>query len=158
MTTRVQVFGDGAQSKQLFENVEVEYVDNDPDIVVMEHTLQLMPRNEVVQYLTETKRSLPEGGQIMITVPSLDWACRKIVQEEEPDFAVYYSIYGLDGNTFKCGFTLYWLRLAVQAAGFRIEKAVSEPYQMGINGQPQQAFQHLVVGRKITSDPAEAIA
>jgi len=124
------------------------------DVVFLGHSLQRVPRGAVAAEITDKAQYLRTGGELWVTVPSLEWAGKMVATKEEPDFAVYYSLYGLDNEPHSCGFTLYWLRIAVEAAGLFVTQAHAEPYILGINNQPLRAFQNVVVALKCSDTTA----
>jgi len=156
---RVLALGDVAQRETYFPN-GVEYVNESPyEVALLASTLQLLPRTQVLVALKTLYDDLPDGGRIIVTVPSLEWACRDIVTKDEISLSAYISIYGVEGEPHLSGFTLLWLRRCLEETGFIVVEARSMDFKMkfklGAISTLEDATQHIVIGVKRQID-AEA--
>ena len=149
---KVLVKGDWSQASTLFpqDSVFDDTGENPPyDAAFLGHYLQTLNLSDVVPYLKELALLLDVGNEIWVTVPSLEWAAREIVTKDEPSVIIPLLIYGAVSDPHHCGFTMMWLRVALENAGFTTRKAVQEGYQLNIDGIGEyMAVQNLVIGMK----------
>jgi SAM-dependent methyltransferase len=163
---KVLVQGDTERARKRYAAEGWDFFDQAPpfedesyDIIVLDHLLPQARRRQVGDILRLYRRALKPGGQIIIIVPSLEWACTKIATVDDPSIMTFMSIYGDDENPFLCGFTLLWLRLEVARSGFQVVAASGEWYMATVAGKEEEVMQDVVTGIKIPDpDPAEAIA
>jgi hypothetical protein len=149
---KVLVKGDWSQAHTIFpqDSVFDDIGKNPPyDAAFLGHCLQMLNLSEVVPYLKEVADLLGELAEVWVTVPSLEWAAREIVTKDEPSVVIPLALYGPTSDPHRCGFTLMWLRVAMEGAGFTTRKAVQEAYQLNIDGIGEyMAVQNSVIGMK----------
>ena len=86
--------------------------DNAYDVIMLDHLINQAKRGQVGEILRFFMGKLVDGGQMVITVPSLEWACKQIAAKDDAPVMAYLSVYGTDEEPHLCGLTLNWLRLA----------------------------------------------
>lgn len=158
---RVLALGDQSQRSMYFPE-DTEYVDELPyEAALLASTLQTVQRTQVTQVLQTLYDDLPDGGRLVVTVPSLEWACTEIVTKADISLGAYMSIYGTEGEPFLTGFTLLWLRRCMEEAGFVIVEARTESFKMrftmGEIKTEEIAKQHIAIGVKHQVDPKLAL-
>lgn len=150
---KVLVKGDWSQAKIIFPK-DADFITGDLghippyDAAFLGHYLPTFKQHECVVYLKEIYPMLKNMGEIWVTVPSLEWAAREIVTKDNPSIITPFMIYGTEEEPYRCGFTLFWLRVVVQGAGFIVRKAVQEVYKIGVDDEKFDAVQNLVIGMK----------
>ena len=158
---RVLAIGDPTQRSMYFTD-DTEFVNEEPfEAALLASVLQTLPRNKVQEALENIYNLLPDGGRIIVTVPSLEWACRNVVTQNDISLAAYIAIYGVEGEPHLTGFTLLWLRRSLEEAGFIVVEARSEgfkmQFKMGALKTEEPASQHIAVGIKRKIDELKAI-
>jgi len=162
---KVLILGSDQRGKDFLKGTEVERL-ADPalleegkqyDVILCEQLLQMVTRAEVVPYLEKLKNYLVPDGELWVSTPALELAARQIIQQPDPQPETYIAIYGPDALQYKSGFTLLWLRMAMEHVGYLIKRASQEIVQYERDGQKRQTLQNLVIGIKHASDPATAI-
>jgi len=160
---RVLVLGDTEQAKMFFKD-DAEYVNEGPfDSILLATHLQTIQRQFVVPVLSKLAAELVNGGRIIITVPSLEWACKEIATNlDNMGLGPYTALYGLAGVPYMCGFTMPWLRMALEEAGFVVIEARSDFYTLKFKMDDdievtERAQQHIAIGLWSKKDPAQAI-
>ncbi len=160
---RVLALGDKSQAAMFFGE-DAEYINETPfEAVFLGSHLQTVQRHQVVTVLEKLAVELPDGGRIIATVPSLEWACKEIVirDPEELGLAPYISIYGTEEELCKCGFTMAWLRLCFEEVGMLVVSATSEWFTMHIGmgeaSKEERAMQHVIIALKREKDPKDAL-
>lgn len=165
MKKKVLILGD-MRSKSRFVGDEFEFfhdvdptVDGPFDFIVLDHIIPQAKRSQVFPIIQLYANNLKEDGQLILVVPSLEWACKEIAKNEEPNPMAYISLYGSDAEPFACGMTLMWMRLVAEGAGLYVTKAGAEWYKAQIDDQPFDAQQNVLVAVKpaVDTSPANAI-
>lgn len=90
-------------------------------------------------------------GQVLIVVPSLEWAAAMLRSENAPP-AVLFHIYGAQSNPqefHKWGYTLPMLRNSVRSAGFTEYRAGVGEYTIEVNGTMTPARENYVIGVRV---------
>jgi hypothetical protein len=156
------VLGDKSQAGIFFREANVEYVNEGPfDAVLLASHLQVLKRHQVPQALKTLYEELVDGGRIIITVPSLEWACRQVCTQNDIPISAYISIYGTESENYLCGFTMLWLRRAMEEVGFILLEARTETFRMnltiGTDKLEDKAKQHVVIAIKRQPDPVLAL-
>jgi hypothetical protein len=159
---RVLSLGDQSQREMFFRGQQVDYVNEGPfDAVLLASHLQVLKRHQVPQAISKLYEELVDGGRIIVTVPSLEWACREVITQNDIPLSAYISMYGPEGEAYLCGFTMLWLRRALEEAGFIILEARTENFRMHLTiGQDrveEKAKQHVVIAIKRAVDPEIAL-
>jgi predicted SAM-dependent methyltransferase len=127
------------------------------DIVVLDHILQQGRSRQVQKIIALYRDALIEGGEMIVIVPSLEWATTQYAVHDAPPTMAYLSIYGTDDQPHLCGMTIATIRLILMETGFRVTAATTESYIAILEGEKVEAMQNVVTGRKVTPDPATAI-
>ena len=156
------VLGDKSQANIFFREQDVEYVNEGPfDAILLASHLQIVQRQNVSTVIQALYDELVDGGRMIITVPSLEWACRQVCVENDIPIEAYISIYGLEKEPYLCGFTMLWLRRALEEAGFIILEARTDWFRMHITIGEQKvenkAKQHIIIAVKHQPDPQKAL-
>lgn len=156
------VLGDKSQVGIFFRGDEVEYVNEGPfDVVLLASHLQVLKRHQVPQAIQRLYDELNDGGRIIVTVPSLEWACRQVVVQNDIPLAAYISLYGTESENYLCGFTMLWLRRALEEVGFIVVEARTETFRMTITiGKDKiesPAKQHVIIAVKRQVNPRKAL-
>jgi hypothetical protein len=123
--------------------------DNSYDIVLLDHLINQAKRGQVGEMLRFFMDKLVDSGQIVVTVPSLEWASKQIAAKDDAPIMAYLSVFGTDEEPHLCGLTLNWLRLACEAAGYFTFQAYSESYNVTINDKKEAAMQNVYIGLKM---------
>lgn len=129
-------------------------VDNSYDIVFLDHFINQTSRKNIPGLIKYFIDKLKVNGQLIIVVPSLEWACMQIAREAEPPILAYLSIYGTDDEPTLSGFTLNWLRKLCEDAGLLTLQTASNRYKVTINEKEEIGFQHVYLGMKRGAEEA----
>lgn len=159
---RVLALGDMSQTGMFFTNEGVEYVDTGPfDAILLASHLQTVKRHQVPKVMSELYKELVNGGRIIVTVPSLEWACREVCTQNDISLGAYLSIYGTESENYLCGFTMLWLRRCLEEAGFIIVEARTQTFKLNIHignvTKEEKAKQHVIIGVKREIDLEKAL-
>ena len=130
---------------------------NTYDAVYFENLLPEMTRRQVGPALKLLYDSLVMGGEIVIVVPSLEWACRVIATQDEPPLTAYASLYGDDGEPFLCGFTMRWLRAECERAGFKTVEAFDREYEVTAGEKKLRGVSHVWRGVRPVESAGDAV-
>jgi len=149
---RALALGDVSQRELYFPD-GTEFVDQVPyEAALLASVLQTLPRDQVQKALQRLYNDLPDGGRLIVTVPSLEAACRDIVTKDEISLASYISMYGVEGEPHLSGFTLLWLRRCLEEVGFVVVDAHTQDFKMqftmGNIKVEEPAKQHIAIGVK----------
>ena len=170
--------GDKTECQTIFPNEDITTLDVDPalkpdivadvteklpitkkyDTVFMSHVIEHIPRLEVVPAIRNAAEVLKVGGKIYIITPSLEWAARKILEEENLHVSVLASLFGSQENEWsfhRCGFTMMLLRQAVRMAGLHDMEAYQGSFGIEMDSGIIKAQQNIVVGWKVITDGEE---
>lgn len=131
-------------------------LDNSYDIILLDHFIQQANREQVGKALLFFRDKLKNNGQIVVIVPSLEWACRQVAIKDDAPVMAYLHLYGTKDEPHLSGLTLNWLRLACEAAGLFTIQAYSEKYIVNVNEKEEPAFQNVYIGVK--KEAGEAFA
>lgn len=165
---KVFLLSNDGQSKARFANYpDVEFVENPDaidetyDFVVLDNVVQNFQRSKALQIVGTYANVLNDGGQFVLIVPSLEWACREIAKNDDPTPAAYIAMYGTDENPNLCGMTLMWMRYLLEAVGLVVVMAKQEEITMTIKlDDVEQSFpcrQNVVIAMKSVGDASEAL-
>lgn len=89
------------------------------DLVYASHVLEHISWKQVVAVLKNLSAALAPGGQLLVLVPSLEWAAERLL-DDSPAAILNAYLYGSQANEFqyhKSGFTLQLLRQVFRLAG-----------------------------------------
>lgn len=157
--------GDIERIKKRYASPDIEWVDTDKpepgslEMVVLDHLLQLSTPDRVHEVIDAYSGLLVEGGELVVIVPSLEWACNQYVQHDDPPLAAFVSLYGTPGLGHRSGFTLMQLRALLEShPDLRVTLATGEWYVSDISGKLADVMQNTVHARKLRLDPGDAIA
>lgn len=166
MPKKILVHGDETLGRERFRNVrDVEIIGNEVmppelnayDVVVLSNLIQQARRLQVPKILELYRDSLVDGGQLIVSVPSLEWACTEIATNDEASMFTYISIFGDDENPYLSGFKLLWLRGIIERLGFHVQTAHTEQYNISVGEETHRVLQNVVVAVKRTINASEAI-
>ena len=124
------------------------------DVILLDHLINQAKRGQVSELLHFFMGKLADDGEIVITVPSLEWACKQIATKDDAPIMAYISVYGTDEEPHLCGLTLNWLRIACETAGYFTIQAYGERYTIRINDKEEQAMQNVYIGIKKKAEEA----
>jgi hypothetical protein len=158
---RVLGLGDVSQRQTYFPD-DTEYVNETPfEAALLASVLQTLPRNQVQKALQSLYDELPDGGRLIVTVPSLEFACREVVTKNDISLAAYLSLYGMENEPHLSGFTLLWLRRCLEEVGFIVVQARTEHFKMSFKSGEllveEPAVQNIVIGVKRQVDAEKQI-
>jgi len=122
--------------------------DNAYDIILLDHLINQAKRGQVSEVMKFFMDKLVDGGQIVVTVPGLEWACKEIASKDDAPVMAYLSVFGTDDEPHLCGLTLNWLRVVCEAAGYFTVQAYAERYTVTINDKQEPAMQNVYIGLK----------
>jgi hypothetical protein len=127
------------------------------DTILAYQQLQRVTNAAVMDTLKNWRNALKPGGELHIFVPSLEWACREILNEETSPMTFIHinGVQNNEENFWLSVFTMRRLRVDLPDAGFEVVTAKVGYYSMVIEGQEFRAEQHYVVGRKVEDDAEE---
>lgn len=163
MSVKVLALGDVNRIRTRYEAPGIEIIeefppaDNAYDMVIMDHVLQLATREQVPPLIKRFNKALKVGGDMIIIVPSLEWAATQIATMDDPPAAAYVSIFGTDREQNLSGMTLHWLRFLAEKNGLHVKHAMGEWYVARIGGNEVKMMQNMVIGTKL-SEPEEESA
>ena len=107
------------------------FADASADVVYASHVLEHFPHAQTAELLSEWRRVLRPGGQLLIAVPDLDVIARISVERRgwftPPHGPWIGAIYGGQKDEYdfhKAGFTAPWLAYLLSKAGFGEVKRV----------------------------------
>ena len=167
--------GDKQQCRTIFPDAKITTLDIDPetkpdvvaditaplefpgkfDVVFMSHVLEPIPRLPVGPTLQNGAAVLQRQGKLYVITPSLEWAARRIVRDEDLHVSVLASVFGSQDSPWQfhqCGFTMMLLRQAVRMAGMQDMEAYQSSYTIDMESGPVKAQQNIVVGWKVSED------
>jgi hypothetical protein len=168
MGAKAYVEGDIQTAKQQYGAPGIEWCDDYPpapgkyDLVILYHQLQLVDQQKVAPALRRYVDCLREDGEIVIVVPSLEWAANQIATKDDTPTLAYISVYGLPNEPARCGFTLLQLRnLMGHFPDLQLVLATDEAYVVTL-GQGEQkvselAHQNVIRCRKRRQDAGNAV-
>lgn len=120
------------------------------DAVFASHVLEHVERGKVNAAVENFKYLLRVGGQLWVFVPSLEWACREVLEGRDT-IAVHGVLYGGQKDQWDIhltGYTKPALRALIQSHGFKIDRSEQTIFTSIVNGESQIVSQNLVVGVK----------
>jgi len=157
--------GDVILAKERYSGPGVVWSDDNPfepgkyDLVVLYNWLQLAEQPKVLGLIRYYVSLLKEGGELIVVVPSLDWAANEIAFNDNPSIAAFVAIYGTPTEPHRCGFTMNWLRLVLsQNDGLLVNYANVETIKITQGEQSEEARQNAIMCTKVLSETAEAVA
>jgi predicted SAM-dependent methyltransferase len=117
------------------------------DVVVSYHALQKVPYWDTVKEIEEYMVRLKPEGEIIILVPSLEWAAEQILSED-PHPLIKYHLFGSKarGRPNKNGFTMRELRDACERGGIAATHAATGEYTVVYNGEAYSAEELFIRG------------
>lgn len=133
------------------------------DLVYMSHVLEHIPWRNTVFVANEAAKLVKVGGYFLISVPSLEWACKELLRGNYNQ-TVLMTIYGGQDDEWlyhRSGFTRLVLEMLADKIGMRIYMLRETDTIVTVgNSCGGHALQHTMLMRKVVSaeDPAEAIA
>lgn len=116
------------------------------DVVFLDHWLNTLDREDVVDFLIGLKQYLKEDGEVVVTVPSLEWATQKVFTEKDAGLLPYVAMYGTKLEPAKSGFTIMWLRIAFSHAGYIVRAAYQEQINVRLIQENELMIQNTVRG------------
>lgn len=162
MSVKVLALGDVNRIRARYEAPGMEIIEEIPpaddayDMVIMDHVLQLASREQVPPLIKRFKKALKVGGDMIIIVPSLEWAAAQIAAMDDPPAAAYVSIFGTDREQNLSGMTLHWLRYLTESNGMHVKQAMGEWYVARIGDSEVKVMQNMIIGTKLPEDRLES--
>lgn len=97
------------------------------DVVVASHVLEHISWRTAMPTLANIVKAIKPGGFLILVVPDIEWACRKILNgTDDFDLGVIGVLWGGQHDELdyhRCGFTLQAARMAVQKVGLVITQS-----------------------------------
>lgn len=147
--------GDVERAKARYaDHKDIEWIDERPepgtlDLLVLDHVLQGLFFNQVGTVLDMYAQLLKPGGQLVVIVPSLEWACGEYVRQDDPGIAAFVSLYGTPEEPNRCGFNLLHLRSVIgQHPALDVAQANAEWYVAQVQGKQVRVLQNVVIAAK----------
>jgi len=134
-----------------------EKIDDDYEIVYLGHILQRYPRDQVGTIIKQFAEYLKPYGEMWVVVPSLEWAARELYTQDHPGMIPYVMVYGNSFDPHLSGFTLNWLRVAMQVNGLIVRKAVQEWVHIKEGDNEMKVMQNLCIAYKPKQETDEVI-
>lgn len=137
----VDIHGNG---REIPENLHGQF-----EAVFASHVLEHFPFWDSVTILKEWMKALKPGGEIHVTVPSLEW-CAEQLLDDHPSKAVLPMLYGGQDTIYNihlAGFTMRLLRRCFEEAGMRVTRARSGTFHLQVLGKEFESQQHYVCGK-----------
>lgn len=141
---KILAIGDGAQglARELYEQAEVETTTLRPgkgrtgyDAVLSYMALPRVPFREVEAVASSWVEALRAGGEIVIFVPSLEWAAVQILTpDRERSPALILHLFGSQSRPadyYSSGFTMMDLRSLCSRVGIAVTHASTGEYTIG---------------------------
>ena len=121
------------------------------DIVLASHVVEHVDRDYVNVVMRHIASAVRNHGEVMILVPSMEWAAREILAGND-NVGVQGAIYGAQYGPLdyhRCGFTLKSLRFMVEIAGLTPRKAYQAPMAIELLERRYDAIQNIVIATRI---------
>lgn len=138
--------------KELYEKFDLAY---------MSHVLEHIPWRDTVSVANEVAKLVKQGGYFLISVPSIEWACREVLRGNF-NLVVMMTFYGGQDDEWlyhRCGFTKPTLEMLADKIGMKIYSLRDTNVVVLMNSSNGHAMQHVLLMRKESDgNPAEAIA
>lgn len=119
------------------------------DLIYMSHVLEHLEWRQAVPALKNLREGLKEGGEVLILVPSLEWAAEQSLSDM-PTPVLNAYLYGSQTNEWqfhKSGYTLVLLRQVLRLAGFVESYLSMAGLDMKMGPKIFKAMQNVAVGR-----------
>lgn len=122
--------------------------DKSCDVIYASHLLEHIPHVDNIKVLTHWYNKLHSGGKLILNVPDLEWACRRLLQYEDGRLldgyyntfsgehgliSIFYGSQSHDGEYHKSGYTKTFINRLLKDVGFidiQIEQ-IEEAHDMG---------------------------
>ena len=153
--------------KDLFPDCDITVLDDNNlpeqieegsyEIVYLGHILQRYPREQVGEIIKQFITYLKPYGELWVVVPSLEWAAKAVYSKDQPGIVPYVMLYGRDDDPHLSGFTLNWLRVAMQVNGLVVRKAVQEYVHVMDGDVETKAVQNFCIGFKPKPEETEVV-
>ena len=134
------------------EHIEIHdtgLLEGEFDVVIATHSLQTVERENIPDTVSRLATFTKPGGEVWITVPSLEWALMQI-KSDNPSPAFHFVMYGTAGTPTRSGFAMVWLRQLMEQAGLITRRAVQEIVELqDASGGKLPVLQNTVVGLKV---------
>lgn len=117
------------------------FADKSFDIVFSSHVLEHFKRSEWKQVLAEWSRLVNDKGQLLLVLPNIMWAARRMVNDGIIDGDVLNVLYGAQSypeDFHYNGLTPERLSEALKEIGFKITKESHEGYNMILESERTQ--------------------
>jgi len=105
-------------------------LDSGFDQIIVGNALQELPRSKVMKFLQDVYAMLFNRGELVLYVPSAEWAAKQIFTNK-PDNLTYYMLYGEDTKPFRACYSMLALRTQVERAGFITRSATESILKIG---------------------------
>ena len=92
-------------------------LDGQYDQIMLANSLPELPRNLVMPFLNDAYEALVNRGELVIYVPSAEWACKQVFNNN-PTEMTWYMLYGEEAKPFRACYSMLTLRTLTERAGF----------------------------------------
>lgn len=164
---------EGGNTAKFYPKMEIVRLDVDPEVkpdilhdvtkplpaelhgqfdgVFMSHVLEHFPWARVVTVLRNLREALVPDGEILILVPSLEWAAREILSDR-PAATLQAFLYGSQHTEWqfhRSGFTLIGLRQVLRYSGFLEEYVAQGRFNINMHNKTFEAVQNVALAKRV---------
>ncbi|OPZ47404.1 MAG: hypothetical protein BWY95_01493 [Bacteroidetes bacterium ADurb.BinA104] len=97
-------------------------LDGQYDQIIVANALPELHRNKVIPFLENAYNALVNRGELILYVPSAEWAAKQIFTNTA-DNITYYMLYGEEAKPFRACYTMLALRTLVERVPFVVRSA-----------------------------------
>jgi 2-polyprenyl-3-methyl-5-hydroxy-6-metoxy-1,4-benzoquinol methylase len=137
-----------------------EAMNNAYDLILCSHVLEHIEYRVLFGTLNNIIRALKVQGSLWVIVPSLEWACQKILNGEYTPgvTGVFWGGQQDETDYHKCGFRLQDIRALMEYSGLIIGRATQAYYKSIVDGKSELVMQNVVAGTKVLSNESKDAA
>lgn len=124
------------------------------DGVFLSHVLEHFPWRVVVPVLKNLREALKPDGEILVLVPSLEWAAQQILSDT-PSAGLQAHLYGAQTNEWqfhRAGFTCVGLRQVLRIAGFIEEYVAQGAIEIVLGERRYPSLQNVALAKRVEDD------
>ncbi len=92
-------------------------LDGQYDQIIVGNALPELYRSQVIPFLDEMRKHLAFRGELVLYVPSAEWAAKQVFKNET-DNLTFYMLYGEENKPFRACYSMLALRTLIERAGY----------------------------------------